>query len=94
MMTTTVEQLFARLSSEKSLHRLIAHPSEGIQSNWIRTRHERESDAAVAIFVLSYENTKKPRPGTLPCLGCHGPAANAAFWKWTLCYPEFRWALE
>ena len=29
-----------------------------------------------------YENTKKSRTGTLPCLGCHGPAANAAFWEW------------
>ena len=33
-----------------------------------------------------YESTKKSRTGTLPCLGCQRPAANAAFWEWT------RWA--
>ena len=31
-----------------------------------------------------YESTKKSRTGTLPCLGCQRPAANAAFWEWTL----------
>ena len=30
-----------------------------------------------------YENTKKSRTGTLPCLGCQRPAANTAFWEWT-----------
>ena len=30
-----------------------------------------------------YESTKKSRTGTLPCLGCQRPAANAAFWEWT-----------
>ena len=123
------------------------------QSNWIRTRHERESGAAVAIFVLlyfrayvidsisphhssfhdkrrgveveeqadakagctamaasmilrkaarshgprskcipsrsitktqKYENTKNSRTGTLHCLGCHRPLANAAFGEWIL----------
>ena len=32
-----------------------------------------------------YESTKKPRTGTLPCLGCQRPAANAAFWEWPQC---------
>ena len=31
-----------------------------------------------------YESTKKSRTGTLPCLGCQRPAANAAFFlEWT-----------
>jgi len=32
----------------------MARPRERFRLNWIRTRHERQSDTIVVIFVLSY----------------------------------------
>ena len=42
------------------------------------------SSAGSITKTRKYESTKKSRTGTLPCLGCQRPAANAAFWEWTL----------
>ena len=39
---------------KNGLHHFIARRSERFQLNWVRIRHERESDTIVAIFVFSY----------------------------------------
>ena len=40
--------------SENGLHHFITQPGERFRLSWVRTRHERQSDTIVAIFVFSY----------------------------------------